>query len=206
MTLPLACLRRASIALFAGIGCIPQQFVPLLLEIGIHGHRRRDRDAITRSTLLVDCGCNVVYLGGSVLTAMVVVDKVGRRMPLVYCLLGASLGFLLDAMTYDASVAPPGSKRHLAMALSGVLVGYVCRSTGVGPLHQVVGSEVIPFEIAARGTSLYAMTRRACAMVFCLLFPPALTSFGAGGGALHCTSFVLCVRESEREVERESRR
>lgn len=102
-------------------------------------------------------------------------------MPLVWCLLGAAFGFLLDAGTYDPAVAPPESKRHLAVALVGVMIGYVCRSMGVGPLHQVVGSEVIPLEIAARGTSLYAMTRRATAMVFCLLFPPALTAFGAEG-------------------------
>jgi hypothetical protein len=57
-------------------------------------------------------------------------------------------------------------------------MGYVSRAMGVGPLHQVVGSEVVPLEIAARGKAIYAMARRASAMLFCLFFPPLLDSLG----------------------------
>ena len=34
-----------------GIGCIPQQFVPMLLEVGVGGKRKRDSTAITRRSV-----------------------------------------------------------------------------------------------------------------------------------------------------------
>ena len=86
-------------------------------------------------------------------------------MPLFWCLLGASIGFLLDSLTcalslntlwdplasagkvhnepppavcrYNSTFAKPGSTRHMVIALSGVMLGYACRAMGVGPLHQV---------------------------------------------------------------------
>ena len=164
-----------------GIGCIPQQFVPMLLEVGVVGGRKRGHggaDAISRATLLIDCACNVVYVLGSVCTCVLLVEKIGRRMPLVLCLLGASVGFALDALTYNPGVAEPGSRRHLVIALSGVMIGYVCRAMGVGPLHQVIGAEIVPLEIAARGKALYAMNRRGTAMLFNLFFPPLFASCG----------------------------
>ena len=37
---------------------------------------------------------------------------------------------------------------------------------------------MIPLEIAARGKALYAMMRRATAMLFCLFFPPLYEYYG----------------------------
>ena len=37
---------------------------------------------------------------------------------------------------------------------------------------------MVPLEIAARGKALYAMTRRATAMLFCLFFPPLFATYG----------------------------
>jgi|APGre2960657444_1045066.scaffolds.fasta_scaffold05460_3 hypothetical protein len=171
---------------FIGIGCIPQQFVPMLLETGPAGHGyRRDRMAISRSTLLIDLACNVVYVVGSLITCVLLVDKLGRRALLCVCLFGSAVGFALDSVTqqgvgFGATPAAtlPHPQRHLDLALAGVILGYVCRAMGVGPLHQVVGSEVVPQEIAARGKAIYAMARRGSAMLFCLFFPPLLESVG----------------------------
>ncbi len=170
---------------FIGIGCIPQQFVPMLLETGPTGHGyKRDRMAISRSTLLIDLACNVVYVVGSLITCVLLVDKLGRRALLCVCLFGSAVGFALDAITQAGMntdgpyVATAHPRRHLDLVLTGVILGYVCRAMGVGPLHQVVGSEVVPQEIAARGKAIYAMARRGSAMLFCLFFPPLLNSMG----------------------------
>jgi len=167
---------------FIGIGCIPQQFVPMLLEMGVATGRHRKYDtAISRETLLIDLSCNVVYVIGSLITCVLLVDKIGRRTPLCICLFGSAVGFALDAVTQRApSIHRTEEQKHtqLVVALAGVMLGYICRAMGVGPLHQVVGSEVVPLEIAARGKAIYAMARRASAMLFCLFFPPLLDSLG----------------------------
>jgi len=178
---------------FIGIGCIPQQFVPMLLEGPQVGHSmKRDVIDISHSTLHIDLACNVVYAVCSALTALLLVDALGRRALLCLCLLGSTAGFALDAAT---QAWPAGS--HPLMVLGGVLLGYVCRAAGVGPLHQVVGSEVVPLELAARGKALYATSRRASAMLFCLFFPPALQAVGAeamfGGLAALTAAYTAAV-------------
>ena len=190
-----------------GIGCIPQQFVPMLLEqgqvaratssLGHHVLPSKPPLRIARSTLLIDLVCNVVYVAGSLVTCLFLVDRFGRRALLCVCLFASSVGFALDAVT-QAGMAPgatPGGAggdwslatavipprhphRHVDLVLMGVVLGYIARAMGVGPLHQVVGSEVVPQDIAARGKALYAMARRGSAMLFCLLFPPLLASVG----------------------------
>jgi MFS family permease len=202
-----------------GIGCIPQQFVPLLLEEGqakatppargyppgAHHHTRPPL-IISRDTLLIDLACNVVYVVGSLITCLFLVDRFGRRGLLCVCLFAASVGFALDALTQEGQFvapAPPGRLavhppklehpgRHTSVVLLGVILGYVARAMGVGPLHQVVGSEVVPQDIAARGKALYAMARRGSAMLFCLLFPPLLASVGGARifAALAAATFV----------------
>jgi uncharacterized membrane protein YgcG len=97
------------------------------------------------------------------------------------CLFGSGVGFALDAATQSPASTPRDAaarRSALIVALAGVMLGYVCRAMGVGPLHQVVGSEVVPLEIAARGKAIYAMARRASAMLFCLFFPPLLEALG----------------------------
>ena len=61
---------------FIGIGCIPQQFVPMLLEMGVATGRHRKYDtAISRETLLIDLSCNVVYVIGSLITCVLLVVR-----------------------------------------------------------------------------------------------------------------------------------
>ena len=167
---------------FIGIGCIPQQFVPMMLEMGVATKHKRYNTAISRETLLIDLSCNVVYVVGSLVTCVLLVDKIGRRKPLCICLAGSAIGFALVAITQAQPPPPPhdaaAKRQTLILALIGVMLGYICRAMGVGPLHQVVGSEVVPLEIAARGKAIYAMARRASAMLFCLFFPPLLDALG----------------------------
>ena len=160
-----------------GIGCIPQQFVPLVL--GTVGARRRDTGAIALETVLIDLTCNAIYTVGAAAQCFFLVDKVGRRWPLILSLLGAAVGFALDAQAL--SPVRPGEdapRRHAGTALAGVALGYACRALGVGPLPQVVGAEVIPLSILTRGKAVSTMLRRCCAMVYCLLLPPALQRLG----------------------------
>ena len=49
---------------------------------------------------------------------------------------------------------------------------------GIGPLPQVVGAEVIPLKILTRGKAVATMIRRCCAMLYCLLLPPAIAVLG----------------------------
>jgi hypothetical protein len=116
------------------------------------------------------------------------------------CLAGSALGFALDAATQAHTAVPrdaAGRRVTLILALTGVMLGYICRAMGVGPLHQVVGSEVVPLEIAARGKAIYAMARRASAMLFCLFFPPLLEALGGErmftGLALATFAYFLAV-------------
>jgi hypothetical protein len=64
---------------FIGIGCIPQQFVPMLLEMGVATGHKRDTTAISRETLLIDLSCNVVYVFGSVVTCVLLVVRSQAR-------------------------------------------------------------------------------------------------------------------------------
>jgi hypothetical protein len=170
-----------------GIGAIPQQFVPLLLEGPRLGHSmKRDVLDVSKDTLHIDLACNLVYVLGSLITCVLLVDWLGRRALLTLCLLGSALGFAVDAY----SQANPPSSGPNTLVLLGVILGYICRAMGVGPLHQVVGSEVVPSEFAARGKALYATSRRFTAFLFCLLFPPLMSAIGeqAMFGALAATT------------------
>jgi hypothetical protein len=60
---------------FIGIGCIPQQFVPMLLEMGVATRHKRGTTAISRETLLIDLSCNVVYVIGSLITCVLLVVR-----------------------------------------------------------------------------------------------------------------------------------
>ena len=77
-----------------GIGCIPQQFVPMLLEVGVgHGTVKRDSTAITQSTLMIDLCCNIVYVLGSVTTTFLLVrDPRSRSLDSRFAKTGAKTG------------------------------------------------------------------------------------------------------------------
>jgi MFS family permease len=162
-----------------GIGCIPQQFVPLVLGVA-STTKKRDAGAIPLQTLFIDLACNLIYTVGAGLQSMVLADRIGRRMPLFTAMAGAAVGFALDAAVFAGGGVTAGdtSKRHAALALSGVALGYACRAVGIGPLPQVVGAEVIPLKILTRGKAVATMIRRCCAMLYCLLLPPAIAVLG----------------------------
>ena len=48
-----------------GIGCIPQQFIPLMLGL----RSPRGGASIPVATVLIDLACNLVYTGGAALQA-----------------------------------------------------------------------------------------------------------------------------------------
>jgi MFS family permease len=142
-----------------GIGCIPQQFVPMVL--GIVGAAKRDVGAIALESVLIDLACNLIYTAGAGIQCALMADRVGRRLPLIAALAGAAGGFALDAAVF-APGAASAPRRHAATALAGVALGYACRAFGVGPLPQVVGAEVIPLAILTRGKAVSTMLRRWC--------------------------------------------
>ena len=153
-----------------GIGCLPQQFVPLVLGGG--GAQAGTRPgAIPVPTILMDFLCNLIYTVGAGLQCFLLVDRIGRRWPLILSLLGAGCGFLLVSRSLSSGGSP-------ATALLGVTLGYACRALGVGPLPQVVGAEVIPLHILTRAKAASTMLRRCCAMLYCLLLPPILSLLG----------------------------
>lgn len=151
-----------------GIGCLPQQFVPLVL--GARGGVGRP-GAIPLDTVLIDLLCNVIYVLGAAVQSQLLVDRVGRRWPLILSLVAAGLGFQLVSAALQHGVG--------ARAAAGVYLGYLARSVGVGPLPQVVGAEVVPIHLLTRAKSAGIMLRRASACLYCLLLPPALSLLGA---------------------------
>ena len=74
------------------------------------------------------------------------VDRIGRRHPLCLCFVGAAVGFFLDGKVFSPEITAASTAVRSTLALSGITLGYLCRSIGVGPLPQVVSSEVIPLE------------------------------------------------------------
>ena len=182
-----------------GIGCIPQQFVPLVLGVASSSSTRA-AGSIPLQTLFIDLACNLIYTVGAGAQSIVLADRVGRRMPLFLAMAGAAGGFALDAAVFAAggvTSGAPVSKRHAALALSGVALGYACRAVGIGPLPQVVGAEVIPLKILTRGKAVATMIRRCCAMLYCLLLPPAIAVLGGDfvfqSQALLCALYALYI-------------
>ncbi|KAG2621097.1 polyol transporter 5-like isoform X2 [Panicum virgatum] len=123
-----------------------------------------------------------VAKAGSILIAMALVDRAGRRPLLLVSTGGMTASLLLVGSLFAASAGTRGGAAASAASVAAVVAYVVFFSMGLGPMAWVYSSEILPLRLRGQGAGLgTAMNRTMCAVVimtFITLYK-AITMAGA---------------------------
>jgi sugar porter (SP) family MFS transporter len=157
-------------------------------SVVLYGPRILATAGVTSSSVL---SLNVLFgvaKAGSILIAMALVDRAGRRPLLLVSTGGMAASLVLVGSLFAASSAGGGARRPDAAAATATasvaaVVSYVVFfSMGLGPMAWVYSSEILPLRLRGQGAGLgTAMNRVMCAVVimtFITLYK-AITMAGA---------------------------
>ena len=156
-------------------------------SVVLYGPRVLAMAGVTSNTLLLSL--NVLFgaaKAGSILVAMALADRVGRR-PLLLASTGGMAASLLLVGSLFAAASAGGTELGGAAAVSAASVAAVVAyvvffSMGLGPMAWVYSSEILPLRLRGQGAGLgTAMNRTMCAVVimtFITLYK-AITMAGA---------------------------
>lgn len=140
-------------------------------SVVLYGPRVLAMAGVTSNTLLL--GLNVLFgvaKAGSILIAMALADRVGRR-PLLLVSTGGMTASLLVLGSVFAAFA--GAKDDAAVAAVAVaaVVAFVCTfSVGFGPLAWVYSSEILPLRLRGQGAGLGTSMNRVMSGIVTMTF------------------------------------
>lgn len=140
-------------------------------SVVLYGPRVLAMAGVTSNTLLL--GLNVLFgvaKAGSILIAMALADRVGRR-PLLLVSTGGMTASLLVLGSVFAAFA--GAKDDAAVAAVAVaaVVAFVCTfSVGFGPLAWVYSSEILPLRLRGQGAGLGTAMNRVMSGIVTMTF------------------------------------
>jgi len=107
-----------------------------------------------------------VAKAGSILIAMALVDRAGRRPLLLVSTGGMTASLLLVGSLFAASAGTRGGAAASAASVAAVVAYVVFFSMGLGPMAWVYSSEILPLRLRGQGAGLgTAMNRTMCAVV-----------------------------------------
>ena len=166
-------------------------------SVVLYGPRVLAMAGVTSNTLLLSL--NVLFgaaKAGSILVAMALADRVGRR-PLLLASTGGMtaallvLGYLFAAFTGakdDAAVA--------AVSVAAVVAFVVAFSVGLGPLAWVYSSEILPLQLRGQGAGLGTAMNRIMSGVVTMTFISLYQAITMAGAfylyaAIAAASFVF---------------
>ncbi|KAM3272839.1 hypothetical protein ACQJBY_042734 [Aegilops geniculata] len=140
-------------------------------SVVLYGPRVLAMAGVTSNTLLL--GLNVLFgvaKAGSILIAMALADRVGRR-PLLLVSTGGMTASLLVLGSVFAAFA--GAKDDAAVAAVAVaaVVAFVCTfSVGFGPMAWVYSSEILPLRLRGQGAGLGTAMNRVMSGIVTMTF------------------------------------
>ncbi|TKW29016.1 hypothetical protein SEVIR_3G367600v4 [Setaria viridis] len=152
-------------------------------SVVLYGPRILATAGVTSTSVL---SLNVLFgvaKAGSILIAMALVDRAGRRPLLLVSTGGMTASLLLVGSLFAASAGAAKQDAVASTASVAAVVSYVVFfSMGLGPMAWVYSSEILPLRLRAQGAGLgTAMNRVMCAVVimtFITLYK-AITMAGA---------------------------
>nr|CAB3462189.1 unnamed protein product [Digitaria exilis] len=171
-------------------------------SVVLYGPRILAMAGVTSNTLLLSL--NVVFgvaKAGSILIAMALVDRAGRRPLLLVSTGGMAASLVVVGSLFAAFAGGDGDAAATTVAtaattMAAVMAYVVFFSMGLGPMAWVYSSEILPLRLRGQGAGLgTAMNRVACGVVimtFISLYK-AITMAGAFYlyGAIAAAAFVF---------------
>ncbi|KAL5205249.1 hypothetical protein ABZP36_033458 [Zizania latifolia] len=166
-------------------------------SVVLYGPRVLAAAGVTSNTLLL--GLNVLFgiaKAGSILIAMALTDRVGRR-PLLLASTGGMTATLLVLGSVFAVFAGAKDDAAVAAVAVAVVVAFVCTfSVGIGPLAWVYSSEILPLRLRGQGAGIGTAMNRVISGVVTMTFISlygAITMAGAFYlyAAIAAASFVF---------------
>ncbi|KAG8048796.1 hypothetical protein GUJ93_ZPchr0009g519 [Zizania palustris] len=166
-------------------------------SVVLYGPRVLAAAGVTSNTLLL--GLNVLFgiaKAGSILIAMALTDRVGRR-PLLLASTGGMTATLLVLGSVFAVFAGAKDDAAVATVAVAVVVAFVCTfSVGLGPLAWVYSSEILPLRLRGQGAGIGTAMNRVISGVVTMTFISlygAITMAGAFYlyAAIAAASFVF---------------
>jgi sugar porter (SP) family MFS transporter len=136
-------------------------------SVVLYGPRVLAMAGVTSTSLLL--GLNVLFgvaKAGSILIAMVLTDRVGRR-PL---LLVSTGGMTVALLTLGTLFAGGGGAGVAVASFAAVVVFVVAFSVGFGPLAWVYSSEILPLRLRGQGAGLGTAVNRIMSGVVTMTF------------------------------------
>ncbi|CAN6351851.1 unnamed protein product [Urochloa humidicola] len=167
-------------------------------SVVLYGPRVLAMAGVTSNTLLLSL--NVLFgvaKAGSILIAMSLADRAGRR-PLLLASTGGMTASLLVLGTVFAAFAGGGGAAGVAAAASvaAVVAFVVAFSVGLGPLAWVYSSEILPLRLRGQGAGLGTAVNRIMSGVVTMTFISLYQAITMAGAfylyaAIAAASFVF---------------
>ncbi|KAF2732768.1 general substrate transporter [Polyplosphaeria fusca] len=130
---------------FTGINVIGYYQTIMYHDLGITGNR----------ALLVSGIYNVVGPIFNLFFITLLLDRVGRRKPLLFGTIGITLALVCEAIIGSQVEGATGSRQH-SLSIAGVFFLFLVScifSCSFGPISWVYASEIMPFQIRGRGSA-----------------------------------------------------
>ncbi|XP_048528904.1 polyol transporter 5-like [Triticum urartu] len=140
-------------------------------SVVLYGPRVLAMAGVTSNTLLL--GLNVLFgvaKAGSILIAMALADRVGRRPLLLVSTGGMTASLLVLGSVFAASAGAKDDAAVAAVAVAAV-VAFVCTfSVGFGPMAWVYSSEILPLRLRGQGAGLGTAMNRVMSGIVTMTF------------------------------------
>ncbi|KQJ86575.1 polyol transporter 5 [Brachypodium distachyon] len=166
-------------------------------SVVLYGPRVLAMAGVTSNALLL--GLNVLFgvaKAGSILIAMALADRVGRRPLLLVSTGGMTLSLLVLGSVFAAFAGVKDDAAVAAVAVVAV-VAFVCTfSVGLGPLAWVYSSEILPLRLRGQGAGLGTAMNRVVSGLVTMTFISLYGAITMAGtfylyGAVAAASFVF---------------
>ncbi|KAK4386077.1 putative polyol transporter 4 [Sesamum angolense] len=140
-----------------------------------------------------------------ILTAIFLIDKVGRK-PLLYV---STIGMTVCLFSLGSTLSFVGEGSiGVALAILSVCGNVAFFSVGIGPVCWVLTSEIFPLKVRAQASALGAVGNRVCSGFVAMSFLSLSRAITVGGtffifsalSALSVAFVYKCVSRNEREV------
>lgn len=163
----------------------------------LYGPRVLAMAGVTSNTLLLSL--NVLFgvaKAGSVLIAMALADRVGRRPLLLASTGGMTASLLVLGSLFVAFAGAKDDAAVAAVSVAAVVAFVVAFSVGLGPLAWVYSSEILPLRLRGQGAGLGTAMNRIMSGVVTMTFISLYQAITMAGAfylyaAIAAASFVF---------------
>jgi sugar porter (SP) family MFS transporter len=175
-------------------------------SVVLYGPRVLAKAGVTSNTLLLSL--NVLFgvaKAGSILIAMALTDRVGRRPLLLASTGGMTVSLLVLGSLFAAFTGAKDDVAVASLSFAAVVAFVVSFSVGLGPLAWVYSSEILPLRLRGQGAGLGTAMNRIISGVVTMTFISLYQAITMAGAfylyaAIAAASFVFvyaCLPETK---------